>query len=280
MSPPVPDRHLPFRIRYEVQKQQDATPILSRRRQRRRRRRRRPEPESDPDLHRQKDRRPQRPGDDARRRVVPPNNQGNATPFYNEGDNGENPARKGVAKTENLDRYTRKAIFTFPNGYTAFAGQRDDGFYADVQSIFDLLKLRNPGKDAQGGFNIHMMALRIPLSELGGDKQTVGVFGTTGRSVFPVQRHRPQSCPARLDPPQILAYQVARQGNPLFVEGLMALEDKDLYNRTLPNVDSKVFRKYAESPELATLINLLIGGGQQLAIPRGAPTWRRSSTPT
>jgi len=202
--------------------------------------------------------------------VVPPNNQGNATPFYNEGDNGENPARKGVAKTEDLDRYTRKSIFTFPNGYTAFAGQRDDGFYADVQSIFDLLKLRNPGKDAQGGFNIHMMALRIPLSELGGDKQTVGVFGTTGRSVFPVQsvigRNRVILDLVRR---RSLYTQVARQGNPLFSEGLIALEDKDLYNRTLPTVDSKVFRKYAESPELATLINLLIGGGQQLAIPTG-----------
>src|SRR5262249_8769461 len=29
--------------------------------------------------------------------IVPPNNQGIATPFYNEGDNGDNPARKGVA---------------------------------------------------------------------------------------------------------------------------------------------------------------------------------------
>src|SRR5262245_9286509 len=77
--------------------------------------------------------------------VVPPNNQGNATPSYNEGDNGEMPARKGVATAAELDKYTRQAIFTFPNGYTAFAGQRDDGFYADVQSIFDLLKLRNPG---------------------------------------------------------------------------------------------------------------------------------------
>src|SRR5262249_15697897 len=36
-----------------------------------------------------------------------------------------------------------------------------------------------------------------------------------------------------------------------------------------PNVDNRIFRKYAESPELATLINLLIGGGQQLAIPTG-----------
>src|SRR6201997_1043184 len=28
--------------------------------------------------------------------LVPPNNQGNATPFYNQGDNGENPAKPGV----------------------------------------------------------------------------------------------------------------------------------------------------------------------------------------
>src|SRR5262245_33315863 len=113
--------------------------------------------------------------------VVPPNNQGNATPFYNDSDNGENSARKGVATANELDKYTRQAITTFPNGYTSFAGQRDDGFYADIQSIFDLLKLRKPGKDSQGGFNIHMMALRIPLSELGGDQQTVGVFATTSR---------------------------------------------------------------------------------------------------
>src|SRR5262249_54326562 len=81
--------------------------------------------------------------------IVPPNNQGNVTPFYNQGDNGEMPARKGVATTAELDKYTRQAIFTFPNGYTSFAGQRDDGFYADVQSAFDGITLRNPGKDSQ-----------------------------------------------------------------------------------------------------------------------------------
>jgi len=211
------------------------------------------------------------------RGVVPPNNQGNATPFYNRDNNGENPARMGVATADQLDKYTSQTIFTFPNGYTAFAGQRDDGFYADVQSIFDLLRLRNPGKDSQGGFNLHMMALRIPLSELGGDQQTVGVFATTSRPVLPVQGDKDDKFDYDKGHGQGLinllrnsSYkQVARQGNPLFNEGLVALEDKDLYSRTLPAVDSQIFRKYAENPELAALINLLIGGGQQLAIPTG-----------
>ena len=55
------------------------------------------------------------------------------------------------------------------DGYLAFAGQRDDGFYADIQAVFDLLQLRNPGQDAQRGFNLHLMALAIPIDELGGD---------------------------------------------------------------------------------------------------------------
>src|SRR5262249_31004524 len=166
--------------------------------------------------------------------VVPPNNQGKATPFYNQGDNGDMPVRNGVATTGELDKYTRQAIFTFPNGYTSFAGQRRDGFYADVQSIFDLLSLRNPGTNSQRGTNIHMMALRIPLSELGGDMQTVGVFATTSRLMTPVQ---PTGRGGLLDIIRRPTFvQVARQGNPLFNEGLVSIEDKDTYSRTLPVV--------------------------------------------
>jgi Domain of unknown function (DUF4331) len=190
--------------------------------------------------------------------LVPPNNQGNATPFYNRGNNGENPAKAGVSSFTELDRYTQQAITPLALGYTAFAGQRDDGFYADIQSIFDLLKLRNPGVDSQGGFNVHMMALRIPLSEIGGDQQTVGVYATTSRQAQPILRGFRGS-------PQWV--QVARQGNPLFNEGLVALQDKDLYSRTVPFSDPQLFGKYALNPELAALINALIGGGQQLAIP-------------
>ena len=116
--------------------------------------------------------------------VVPPNNQGNATPFYNQGDNGENPAKDGVATVTSSIATRSSRSPTLDDGYIAFAGQRDDGFYADIQAIFDLLKLRNPGKDSQGGFNLHLMALAIPIDELGGDQQIAGVYATTSRERF------------------------------------------------------------------------------------------------
>src|SRR5215831_7962677 len=143
--------------------------------------------------------------------IVPPNNEGNATPFYNQGNNGENPARKGVATEAELDKYTSQAITQLSSGYESFAGQRDDGFYADIQSIFDLLKLRNPGKDSQGGFNIHFMALEIPVSELGGDSQVIGVYATTSRPAVPVVNPS-RGFPNNIQQRQFV--QVARKGNP------------------------------------------------------------------
>jgi hypothetical protein len=185
--------------------------------------------------------------------IVPPNNQGNATPKYNQNNDGEQPAKGGVATDTELDTYTKESIAELSDGYVAFAGQRDDGFYADIQAIFDLLKLRGPGKgfDSQGGFNLHTMALNIPLDEIGGDRQVVGVYATTSRRRVTILTKRD---PILLD----RFVQVARQGNPLFNEGLVAIEDKDLYSRTSPTRDNELFRKYAVKPELAALINALV----------------------
>ncbi len=184
--------------------------------------------------------------------IVPPNNQGNATPFYNQGDNGENRAKDGVATPAQLDKYTAQTIAQLSGGYISFAGQRDDGFYADIQSVFDLLKLRNPGKDSQGGFNLHLLALAIPVSDIGGDMQVVGVYATTSRRRTKVLRDVvPDKTKGEL-------VQVARQGNPLFNEALVAIADKDLYSRTSPDRDSELFSKYASTPELAKLLNVLV----------------------
>lgn len=171
--------------------------------------------------------------------IVPPNNQGRVTPFYNRNNNGDQQARPGVSSEDSLDFYTRQAITSLSRGYRVFAGQRDDGFYADIQSIFDLdftfgrdRNTRTKPFDSQGGFNLHTIALEIPFAELG-SAEIAGVYATTGRR----------------------GVQVGRQGNPLFNEALVAVRDKDIYSRTLPSDDNR-FRKYARDPELSRLLGV------------------------
>lgn len=190
--------------------------------------------------------------------VVPPNNQGIATPKYNVGDNGENPAKPGVATEAELDPYTGTTIAELADGYRSWAGQRDDGFYGDVQAIFDLLNLRDGRSvfDSQSGFNTHVVMLEIPLSEIGGNMQSVGVHATTSRR-------------AGLDGLGPWT-QVGRLGNPLFNEAMVAIADKNLYNITKPVDDAELFQQYAETPELAALINALVFDDEV------APTTNRS----
>ena len=170
---------------------------------------------------------------------VPPNNQGRVTPFYNQGNDGDNPAQEGAKTNNGLDAYTKLGILPLKRNYRVFAGQRDDGFFADIQSIFDLdFSFSKPQPfDSQGGFNIHMMVLNIPLTELGGAEVT-GVYATTSR----------KDANGNLT-------QVARQGNPLFVEALIPIKDKDRYNRTRPTVD-EAFRDYAANPELSAALGV------------------------
>lgn len=181
--------------------------------------------------------------------VVPPNNQGIATPRYNVGDDGEQPAKDGVDDPADLDAYTKQSIHPLDGGYLSFAGQREDGFYADIQAVFDLLQLRSPGRDSQKGFNVHTIALNIPVDELGGDDQIVGVYASTSRTriAFPTNPRKPVKFGNRF-------VQVGRQGNPLFCEGFIALEDKDFYNRSTPDLDAETLSNYALAPELAALL--------------------------
>jgi hypothetical protein len=208
--------------------------------------------------------------------VVPPNNEGIATPFYNQGDDGNNPAKPGVADPALLDSYTRQAVYTNDH-YEVFAGQRDDGFYGDVLGVFDLLNFT--GKDAQKGFNIHEIVLRIPMSELGGSLQQVGVYATTSRRALTTLRSgsvQAADSGSFAPGPRDMAngylgpwVQVARQGNPLFNEVLVAIADKDLYSRTAPTVDQAVFAKYALNPEAAVLADRILFNTTNTAIETG-----------
>ncbi len=189
--------------------------------------------------------------------VVPPNNQGRATPHYNLMA-GDGAVRDGVATVGQRDLYTTQTVTNLSNGLVAWAGQRDDGFYADIGATFDLLSLRSPGKDSQKGFNVHTITLQVPVSFIGGDMQVVGVHASTYR----------QSIELRTDVMDPIQYgpfvQVGRQGNPLFCEAFIAIADKDAYNRLTPETDAARFTNYALQPELAALLNALVFAPNQI----------------
>lgn len=193
--------------------------------------------------------------------LVPPNNQGIATPKYNQDNDGDNPARLGVDFENELDDYTAQTVYDIRMLHRVFAGQRDDGFYGDIQGIFDLLQIESPTLgldspnkpfDSQGGYNVHTIVLQIPLFVIGGMEQVVGVHATTSRRQTTVLSQSGDQKSGRF-------VQVGRQGNPLFNEGFVAIADKDLYNRSTPRSDKRLFSKYAETPELAFLLNAIQG---------------------
>jgi hypothetical protein len=183
--------------------------------------------------------------------TVPPNNQGLVTPHYNQNEDGNMLAKEGVNDPSNLDVYTSQTVHSINHGYIVFAGQRSDGFYANIQSIFDLdTTFSGPERplDSQAGFNVHTIVINIPVSELGGDQQVVGVYATTSRKALTVLRD--PRAPATFGE----YVQVHRKGNPAFCELLVAGKDKDLFTETSPSVDQSIFAKYALAPELAPLL--------------------------
>ena len=78
------------------------------------------------------------------------------------------PVRIGPRSTPDYPALATLAIQTLPGGRKVFAGQRDEGFYVDLGSIFDLGGLRPfndlhflplpklpAGKDGTKGYNVH-----------------------------------------------------------------------------------------------------------------------------
>ena len=206
--------------------------------------------------------------------LTPPPNVGNrTTPAYNDPATGF--AVSGATTFADLDTYTKQTIYSLPSGEAVFAGPREDGFYADIPGIFDLLDgriLDNNGNSGDGlgqdgngvdgfkGFNVLAFALQIPVADLPrfdytapfadlanplpalGESKGIGVYASVSRKETTLRS-------ATGDPEHSGRWiQVNRMGNPLFNEGLVALQDKDRYNRTSPPDDDATFATYALNP--------------------------------
>jgi Domain of unknown function (DUF4331) len=82
------------------------------------------------------------------------------------------PVNIGPRSTPNYEALASAAIHSLNDGSKVFAGQRDDPFFVDTGSVFDLLGLRpfnqahliklptEPGRDGLSGYNTHAIAFR------------------------------------------------------------------------------------------------------------------------
>src|SRR6185436_4865515 len=178
------------------------------------------------------------------------NNRGFAsgkTPINNVG-----PRFNGFVGVKDYEAAAEKTIVT-KNGVSIFAGQRDDPFFADVGAIFDLVAIRKAGttgnmgggRDFLSGYNVHSIALQIPISQVNTKSHTLGVWSSTERQNVTVNGKLRRGWT-----------QVSRLGEPLINEVVIPTGLKDLWNRTTPATDAQ-FKKYYTTPILAAVLNKL-----------------------
>ncbi|UQA62341.1 DUF4331 domain-containing protein [Polyangium aurulentum] len=169
-----------------------------------------------------------------------------------------------------------------------FAGPRDDGFSVDLGAVFDLAGLETvlggTPFDNVAGYNVHTIALEIPLTVANGgkavtpgasDAQTIGVWASASRRKTRILRKKDE---ADNFGPWI---QVSRLGLPLINEAVIGLQDKDKYNRTHPKNDVENFGAYFLNPVIvrdAEFAGFYAAGGPLAGCPGGAAELKKNRT--
>jgi len=180
------------------------------------------------------------------------------------------PQNVGPKSMPDYASLAQAAVQTLPDGTKIFVGPRDDPFFVDLSSIFDLLTIRRvPGDKGKGvddlaGFNVMIIAIQIPKNELtAGSRQGQPVAVTADNSVIGIydSAERPTTRTLNADGTVSFsgdAVQVSRLGQPLVNEVVIPLKDKDKFNATKPTGDG-AFAGYVVDPELPKLFNALYG---------------------
>jgi Domain of unknown function (DUF4331) len=182
------------------------------------------------------------------------------------------PANIGPRSTPDYATLAASAVAKLSNGTRLFAGQRDDAFFVDLGSIFDVAGLRpfnslhaipladEPGVDGVSGFNTNSIAIRVPLRQLTADHAAptgpndpdavLGVWSSASR-----QKNRVLNANGTMSstgPWQ----QVSRLGNPLINEVIIPTAKKDYWNSQKPSNDAQ-FAKYYKAPEITAVAKAL-----------------------
>jgi hypothetical protein len=180
------------------------------------------------------------------------------------------PCNVGRNSIPHYGPLTAEAIHPLGAG-NVFAGQRADGFYVDLGSIFDLGDLRPfqpdfllkgtamAGINTVAGLNVHSIAIQVPIKDLTrngnkptnykGSDSTIGVWTTASRQKVKILGGGSTG-------PWT---QISRLGNPLINEVIIPMGKKDYWNTQAPHGDG-AFSHYYDHPTLASLLNVLYPG--------------------
>src|SRR5262249_48984169 len=113
------------------------------------------------------------------------------------------PCNIGPFSTPNYDALAQAAVHSLSTGETVFAGQRAEGFYVDLGSVFDLVDLRPfqnlhlnplppaPGVNGTNRLNVHTIAIQLPKTMLTRDgsnptdptdpRSLIGIYASASR---------------------------------------------------------------------------------------------------
>src|SRR5690242_10402724 len=166
------------------------------------------------------------------------------------------PNNIGPRSTPDYGSLASAAVNTLGGGVKVFAGQRDDPFFVDLGSIFDLGGLRPfnslhliplpdaPGVDDVAGYNVHSIVLQVPISQLVSGNPTIGIYASAERPKIRILR--PDGTQRQRGP----FVQISRLGNPLVNEVLIPLGQKDYWNRQDPRDDSQFIGHYLNPEQI------------------------------
>jgi Domain of unknown function (DUF4331) len=182
------------------------------------------------------------------------------------------PSNIGPRSTPNYESLAGEAIHSLSGGQTVFAGQRNDPFFVDIGSIFDLGDLRpfqnlhifpeaaTKGTDTLATLNVHSIVIQIPITSLTANgtmpknvmsaKAVLGIWGSASRRKTRIAGEGDE----HLESGPFV--QVSRLANPLFNEVLVPMSLKDKWNGTAPSEEAQ-FKQFVEHPELAQLLPVL-----------------------
>lgn len=193
------------------------------------------------------------------------------------------PANVGPKSTPNYANLQAQAINTLSNGTKVFAGSSDDPFFVDLGATFDLLTIRNLPGDSKGGvntiqgYNVHSIALQVPIAEVTKNKNiptvatstdaVIGVWTTASRKSMSVLNEGVSA----VDSGDWV--QVSRLGSPIVNEVVIPLGSKDLFNSSKPENDAQ-FAEFVANPEVPKLFKALYNINVPPQGPFGSSTQR------